>query len=103
MGGRADDEGHHGDTQWEDDVEVALTGAVGVPSVEGRRDDAEDVRRACEEQRDDVVVAQGCDNGGEEVSDGGRGDDAEDEDELMGVSRLTRKQVNDVSIPESRS
>ncbi|KAL3305592.1 pantothenate transporter liz1, partial [Colletotrichum asianum] len=78
-----------------------LAGAVSVPRVQGGRDDAEDVRGAGKKQGDDVVVAQGCDDGGEEVGNGRRGDDAEDEDELMKVSGLVQGRVKEADIPES--
>lgn len=64
-------------------MEVALAGAVGVPGVEERGEDGQDVGGRCEKEGRDLVVVKGFDDGGEEVGHGAGGDDAEDEEHLV--------------------
>lgn len=78
--GCCEDEYGNGDEEGEDNVQVALAGAIGVPCVEKASDDGKDVGRSRQEEGVDVVVAEGGDDGGEEVCDGARGDDAGEDD-----------------------
>ena len=69
-GGRGEDEGRDADAERQHDVQVALARAVSVPGVQECRDDSQDVRRGGEEERLDVAVSKGFDDGGEEVRHG---------------------------------
>lgn len=51
-------------------MQVALARAVSVPGVQECRDDSQGVRRGGEEERLDVAVSEGFDDGGEEVRHG---------------------------------
>ena len=70
-GGRGEDEGRDADAERQHDVQVALARAVSVPGVQECRDDSQAVRRGREEERLDVVVSEGFDDGGKEVRHGG--------------------------------
>lgn len=81
-GRRGDDVGHDGDRHRDRDVPVALARLVRVRCVEVGHDDGEDIGRRGEEERDDGVVSERVDDGGEEVGHCPAGDDAEEEDQL---------------------
>lgn len=69
-------------------MEVPLSRAVGVPGVEEGGDDAENVGWCGEQERFDVAVPEGLDDGGEEVRYRAGRDDAEEHQHLLcGVSR----------------
>jgi hypothetical protein len=72
-----DDVGDEGDEERADDVEVSLLGLVRMETVAEDDDDAEEVGRRGEAVGDVSRVAEGRDDGGEEVGDGsgaGRGE-----------------------------
>ena len=73
---------YYGEVEGHGDVEVALACAVGVPGIEEGGDDGEGVGRDGEEEGDDVAVAEGFNDGGEEVGYCAGGDEAEEEDHL---------------------
>jgi hypothetical protein len=83
VGGRGgDDEGYDGEPEGDGYVPEALARFVGVPGVDEGCYHAEDVGRAREEEGDDVSVAQGADDGGEEVGHGCGRYVTEEKDEL---------------------
>lgn len=63
-------------------MEISLPCAVGMPGVEEGGNDAEDVGWNSQEERVDVAVAQGPDDGGEKVGDGAGRDEAEQQNHL---------------------
>lgn len=63
-------------------MEVAFASAIGVPGVQERSDDAEDIGWGGEKEGGDVAVVEGCDDGGEEVGYGSGCHDAEEHDHL---------------------
>lgn len=67
-------------------MKVPLACSVGVPGIDKSSDDSQDVWGCGEEQGIHVIVAQGCDNGGEEVRDRPCGDEAEEKDHLRIIS-----------------
>ena len=73
---------HDGDAHGDRDVEVSLARLVGVPGIGEGDNDSQDVGRGGEKEGMDPVVAEGVDDGGEEIGDGAGGDDAEEEDHL---------------------
>ena len=66
-------------------MEVSLAGFIGVPGVEEGGDDGEDVGWCGQEEGVDLVVAEGLDDGGEEVGYAAGGDEAEEHDHLEGA------------------
>lgn len=73
--GQTDDVADATDGNWAGEMVAALDGLVRVPCVDKRADGGEDVRRAGEQQTDDVAVAESTHDRGEEVGEAvGRGD-----------------------------
>ena len=82
-GGGGDDVRDNGDAHGARDVEVALACLIGVPGVGEGDDYRQNVGRGGKEEGVHLVVAEGFDDGGEEVGDSAGGDDAEQEDHLF--------------------
>lgn len=82
---RGDDVRHDGDAHGDGDVEVSLARLVGVPGVGEGDNDSQNVGRRGEQEGVNPAVAEGLDDGGEEIGDGAGGDDAEEEDHLLVV------------------
>lgn len=61
-------------------MEVAFAGTIRVPGVGEGAEHGEKVGRGRETECDGAGVVEGLDDGGKEVGDGGRRDDAEDEE-----------------------
>ena len=66
---RLTDKGDDSKIHWQRDVEVSFPSSIGVPGVEERRDDCQDVWRHCEKERDDIGVPESLDDGWKQVRD----------------------------------